>query len=251
MNDMDKYRKLIENSKITVLTGAGISTASGLPDFRSETGLYNLAPETILSREFFFDHPDVFYDFFEKYLYVPQAQPNDAHKILAKWEKLGVVNYVITQNIDGFHQGAGSEKVIEYHGTMATATCNNPKCRKQYTVEELLSRKSIKEKFWECDCGPSSTRRYIKPDIVLYNEAGKWMQGDHAKKVYDIVNEAELLLVLGTSLRVYPFSFFINYRNPNAKVLIINKGDTTYDNDPSILKIEEDIGTALKKIDPF
>jgi len=90
MNDMDKYRKLIEDSKITVLTGAGISTASGLPDFRSETGLYNLAPETILSREFFFDHPDVFYDFFEKHLYVQEAQPNDAHKILAKWEKLGV-----------------------------------------------------------------------------------------------------------------------------------------------------------------
>lgn len=249
MQKFETYVDLIkEAKKVTVLTGAGISTASGLPDFRSKKGLYNENPEKILSRNFFFNFTGNFYDFFEKSLYFPNILPNEAHKILAKWEEEGNVKCVITQNIDGLHQSAGSKNVIEYHGTIKTATCFNPKCQKKYTIEELLNRKKEKEDFWECNCGTSSTRRYIKPDIVLFGEVGKWMQGKYAEQVFDEIYKSDLLLVLGSSLQVYPFNSFIRYRNPKAKVLIINKGETSYDNDTSIFKIEDDIVSTLRKI---
>jgi NAD-dependent deacetylase len=275
---------LIKNAnKILILTGAGISTNSGIPDFRSKTGIYNIGvdPEKILSRNYFFQHPQKFYDFFEENFYFPIIDPNDGHKILSKWEKQGIVHHIITQNVDGLHQKAGSQQVIEFHGTSKTATCYNPKCKKKYTIKELLDRKKIynnqieilnskikhttdeleikklkEEKnnlkpFYVCDCGKSSTKRYIKPDIVLYGDTGQWFSSENFHKIRKMIWEADLILVLGTTLKVYPFSDLVRYRNKKIPIVIINKGSTPFDNNEKVYLIKKDISNTLIKLDNF
>lgn len=241
--------KLIkEAEKILVITGAGISTESLIPDFRSKKGIYQHSTETMLSRNFFFQHPDTFYDFLEENLYFPTAMPNDGHTIVAEWEKEGKVYHVITQNIDGLHQKAGSQNVIEFHGTIKTATCYNPKCKKQYTIEEVFERKKTMKEYYICDCGKSSTKRYIKPDVVLFGDVGKWMSSNKFYDVRRMAWEVDLVLVLGTTLQVFPFNDIVRYRNKKKPMVVINKGETPFDHEENVYVIKESIGETLKKI---
>ncbi|WML48340.1 NAD-dependent protein deacylase [Neobacillus sp. PS3-34] len=241
---------LIKNSKnIIVLTGAGISTESGIKDFRSRTGIYQMAPEYILSLEYFLNHPKEFYQFAVENLYHPNANPNKGHEILAKWEQAGKVSHIITQNIDGLHQKGGSQNVIEFHGTMKTAACMN--CGSKYSIEEMVSRMESMENYYVCSqCETKNKRdRFIKPDVVLFGDTGDWFTIDGFNTILQMVHQADCILVLGTSLKVTPFSTFPNYRREDVPLIIINMGDTPYDFEPDTYVLPKSIGTALEEID--
>ncbi|NHM32849.1 NAD-dependent protein deacylase [Neobacillus terrae] len=246
---LEKCTDIVRNSKnIVVLTGAGISTESGIKDFRSSTGIYSMAPEYILSIDYFFKNPKEFYQFAVENLYHPSAEPNSGHEVLAKWEKEGKVSYIITQNIDALHQKAGSKKVIEFHGTMKTATCLN--CGTKYSTEEMANRLKNMKEFYMCDhCQTKNKRdRYIKPDVVLFGDAGKWFTMEGFNTVMQLIHEADCILVLGTSLKVTPFSTFPLYRREGVPLIIINKSDTPYDLDSSTFVIHESIGETLRNL---
>ncbi|WP_222705309.1 NAD-dependent protein deacylase [Bacillus marasmi] len=240
---------IIQRAKnIVVLTGAGISTESGINDFRSRTGLYQKAPETILSIDYFYQHPDEFYQFAFEHLYHPDAEPNDGHKILAKWEKEGRVSTIITQNIDGLHQKAGSAHVIEFHGTMKTASCQN--CGSKYSAEQMVERKRVMPDYYVCDkCNTRDKReRYIKPDVVLFGDTGEWFSDKGFHTILSQIEQADLLLVLGSSLKVTPFSYFPEYRSAGVPLIIINIGETRYDIQDDTYVIRESIGETLKQM---
>ncbi|WP_052427557.1 NAD-dependent protein deacylase [Neobacillus niacini] len=240
---------LIKNAKnIVVLTGAGISTESGIKDFRSQTGIYQRAPEYILSLDNFYHNPKGFYQFAFENLYHPEALPNKGHEILSQWENEGKVSYIITQNIDGLHQKAGSQKVIEFHGTMKTASCQN--CRKTYKTEEMINRLNSIDDFYICNhCSPPTKKdRYIKPDVVLFGDSGEWFTIDGFNEIINIINQADILLVLGTSLKVTPFSTFPQYRREGTPLIIINKGDSPYDMSKDSYIIHDSIGETLSRI---
>jgi NAD-dependent deacetylase len=236
---------------IAVLTGAGISTESGIKDFRSRTGVYTLAPEYILSIDYFYKHPKEFYEFAIEHLYHPDAVPNIGHEILAKWEKEGNVAHIITQNIDGLHQKAGSRNVIEFHGTIKTASCIN--CAKTYSTNEMLTRLQTMDNFFICNyCDTNhQTDRYIKPDVVLFGDTGEWFSVEGYNTIVNMVSQSDLVLVLGTSLRVTPFSTFPQYRGNGVPLVIINKGDTPYDHQPDTYVISDYIGETLSRIDRY
>ncbi|WP_462413365.1 NAD-dependent protein deacylase [Neobacillus sp. Marseille-QA0830] len=240
---------IIRNStNIVVLTGAGISTESGIKDFRSRTGIYSLAPEYILSIDYFYKHPEEFYQFALENLYHPDAQPNKGHEILASWERQGKVSQIITQNIDGLHQKAGNRQVIEFHGTMKTASCMN--CGKIYSTEEMVSRMNTLEEFYVCDCeAKRKQNHFIKPDVVLFGDAGKWFTPEGFQVILNKVERADCILVLGTSLQVTPFSTFPQYRQKGVPLMIINKGETPYDYKSGTFVIHESIGQTLAGID--
>jgi len=247
-----------EAQQINVYTGAGMSTEGedgskngGIPDFRSKSGLYQHTPETILSRDFFFNHPEKFYDFFFQSLYHPSVKPNKGHHILAEWEKKGKDIHIITQNIDGLHNAAGSTNVIEFHGTIQTATCYNPKCRRQYTVEELTLRRLEKKNFYVCDCGLANTRRFIKPDVVLYDEAGKWMSNKHISNIRQNNWRADVIMVLGSSLRVYPFRSFIDNKPPQIPLIIINDEPLSQEYLPNTHAIHQSISATLSELNEY
>lgn len=240
---------LIQNAKnIVVLTGAGISTESGIKDFRSQTGIYQMAPEYILSLDNFYHDPAGFYQFAIENLYHPEALPNQGHEILARWENDGKVSHIITQNIDGLHQKAGSKQVIEFHGTMKTASCQN--CRKTYSTEEMINRRNTMEEFYVCDhCSTSAkNKRYIKPDVVLFGDTGEWFSMEGFNEIINIIHKADCLLVLGTSLKVTPFSTFPQYRSEGTPMIIVNKGDTPFDKSKDSYVIHDSIGETLTKI---
>ncbi|GHH98943.1 NAD-dependent protein deacylase [Neobacillus kokaensis] len=234
---------------IVVLTGAGISTESGIKDFRSKTGVYQHAPEYILSLDYFYYNPVDFYQFAVEHLYHPDAISNKGHEILAKWEGQGKVRHIITQNIDGLHQKAGSQQVIEFHGTMKTASCLN--CRKIYPTEEMVSRMQTMEDFYICNHCQSKREkdRYIKPDVVLFGDAGEWFTAQGFHTILQYIDQADCILVLGTSLKVTPFSSFPRYRKRDVPLIIINKGDTPYDHQAGTYVIQESIGKILEQID--
>lgn len=236
-------------TNIVVLTGAGISTESGIKDFRSRTGIYQMAPETILSLDYFYSNPREFYEFAIENLYHPDARPNKGHEILAKWEEEGRVKQIITQNIDALHEKAGSKKVIEFHGTMKTATCQN--CGEKYTADYMVQRMRNVPDFYICSkCTfTTKTRNYIKPDVVLFGDAGDWFTQEGFASIIHIIQEADCVLVLGTSLKVTPFSSFPSYRNMGVPLIIINKGDTPYDHAPDTFILQESIGSTLSMID--
>ncbi|MGG1675268.1 NAD-dependent protein deacylase [Neobacillus sp. NRS-1170] len=249
MNTLKASINTIKNAeKIVVLTGAGISTESGIKDFRSRTGIYQLAPEYILSIDYFYQQPKEFYQFALENLYHPDAAPNSGHVILSMWEQAGKINQIITQNIDGLHQKAGSKNVIEFHGTMKTASCQN--CRKIYTTEEILNRLKTLEEFYICDhCETKHKRnRYIKPDFVLFGDTGEWFTIEGINTIHNMINQADCLLVLGTSLKVTPFSTFPQYRRHGIPMIIINKGDTPYDFEEDSFVIQDSIGKTLSQI---
>lgn len=235
-----KLKKIIEESdNIVFFGGAGVSTESGIPDFRSENGIYNTvhqygcSPETILSHTFFMRRPETFYDFYRTTIVCSDAEPNAAHKALAKLEQLGKLKAVVTQNIDGLHQKAGSKAVYELHGTIMKNNCM--KCGEFYDLDYVV--KGIEEnKVPRCaKCGG-----IVKPDVVLYEEGlDDWT----IRKSVDAIRKADVLIIGGTSLNVYPAAGFINYYHGN-KLILINKSSTPYDSHADLL-IHDSIGKVL------
>ncbi|RSD25585.1 NAD-dependent protein deacylase [Mesobacillus subterraneus] len=234
-----------KSKKILVLSGAGISTESGIRDFRSRNGLYSMAPEYILSLDYFYGNPKGFYEFAMENLYHPDAIPNKGHQILAKWEEEGRIEHIITQNIDGLHQKAGSKHVIEFHGTMNTASCLN--CGSKYTLEEMVNRMQENDRFYVC--GKCNSGSYIKPDVVLFGDAGEWFTAEGFEYILNQIADADCLLVLGSSLKVTPFSAFPQYRRDGIPMIIINKGETPYDFAPDTFLIQDSIGKILSLVD--
>lgn len=225
------------SASIVFFGGAGVSTESNIPDFRSANGLYSestkstYAPEEILSHTFFMKHTKEFYDFYKSKMLYPGAKPNDAHLALAHLEKQGKLKAVITQNIDGLHQQAGSKRVLELHGSVHRNYCM--KCRKSFGLDYILHAKDIPL----CDaCGG-----LVKPDVVLYEES---LDSDVLTEAIFWIEKADVLLIGGTSLSVYPAAGLIQYYRGNQLVLI-NQSATQYD-DRANLIINDSIGTTLK-----
>lgn len=224
---------LSESENIVFFGGAGVSTESRIPDFRSTDGLYNqqyaYPPETILSHTFYMGRPEEFYRFYRNKMLFPDAEPNRAHKALAKLEQEGRLRAVITQNIDGLHQKAGSREVLELHGSVLRNYCT--KCGKFYGLEAVLESEGVPR----CTCGG-----VIKPDVVLYEEGLD--QHTLQKAVYYISN-ADVLIIGGTSLTVYPAAGLIDYYG-GKKLVLINKSVTPMDSRADLV-ISGPIGEIL------
>lgn len=236
MNDkIQQFKQLVnESENIVFFGGAGVSTESGIPDFRSKDGLYNqqykYPPETILSHTFFMNQTDEFYKFYKAKMNSLKYKPNITHIKLAELESQGKLKAVITQNIDGLHQKAGSKIVYELHGSVLRNYCMN--CNKFYDAEYVFNSNGTPK----CNCGG-----IIKPDVVLYEEGLN--EDTIMKSVYAIQN-ADLLIVAGTSLTVQPASGLINYfRGKN--LVLINRDSTTYDNKADLV-INENLGTVFR-----
>ncbi|SJZ54523.1 NAD-dependent protein deacylase [Anaerorhabdus furcosa] len=237
MNQIEQLQNLIDkSSNIVFFTGAGISTESNIPDFRSTSGLYNqeypYPPETILSHHFFMDNPNEFYRFYRNKMIYRDAKPNLAHEAIANLERNGKCLGVITQNIDNLHQLAGSTHVVELHGSVYRNHCT--KCNKYYSLDEIISKDLVPC----CDCGG-----VIKPDVILYEEALDESVIDEALKM---ILSADLLIVCGTSLSVYPAAGFLRYFRGNHLVLL-NKTSTPYDNQADLI-IQDSLGNIFKQI---
>ncbi len=217
--------------------GAGVSTESGIPDFRSVDGLYNqkyaYPPETILSHTFFQEHTEEFYRFYQDKMLALEAKPNAAHLKLAQWEKNGRLKAVITQNIDGLHQAAGSQNVLELHGSVHRNYCT--KCGKFFDAHYMKAAQGVPY----CDaCGG-----LIKPDVVLYEEG---LDMDVLEKAVAYIAQADVLIVGGTSLVVYPAAGLIRYYKGH-KLILINKGSTSYDSTANLI-IPASIGKVLSAL---
>lgn len=237
MDKIKRLAKIITDSSNTVFFGgAGVSTESGLKDFRSKDGLYNekykYPPEEILSHHFFLEHPEEFYKFYKDKLNSLNYKPNIAHNVLATLEHKGLVNTIITQNIDGFHQMAGSKNVIELHGSVLRNHCM--KCNKFYDAKKVFFTEGIPK----CNCGG-----IIKPDVVLYEEQ---LNEIDLITAIEKVKEAEVLIIGGTSLNVYPAAGLINYFKGNHLILI-NKEKTPYDTRCDLV-IYDSIGKVMEEI---
>lgn len=234
----DKLAKMIQESKnIVFFGGAGVSTESGVKDYRSKDGLYNtvreygVPPEVILSRSFFFQDTKTFYDFYRKY-FIITAKPNNAHIVLSKLEQMGKLKAVITQNIDGLHQSAGSKNVIELHGTASRFRCTD--CGKEETGDTVTAE--IKEgKIPKCICGG-----IMKPKVVLYEEP---LYDGVAEKAIRYISNADMLIVGGTSLAVYPAASFVEYFR-GKYIVMINKSETGLDKKADLV-ISESIGNVF------
>ena len=211
---IEKLRQWVaESDNMVFFGGAGVSTESGIPDFRSVDGLYHqkfqYPPETILSHSFYVRHKAEFYDFYRAKMLAPWAQPNAAHRKLAQWEQEGKLKAVITQNIDGLHQKAGSREVLELHGSVLRNHCT--RCGKFYGVERIAESRGIPR----CTCGG-----IIKPDVVLYEES---LDEDVMARAIHYIRQADVLIIGGTSLVVYPAAGLIQYYRGH-KLAVINKG---------------------------
>lgn len=236
MNDkIQQFKQLVnESENIVFFGGAGVSTESGIPDFRSKDGLYNqqykYPPETILSHTFFMNQTDEFYKFYKTKMNSLKYEPNITHIKLAELENQGKLKAVITQNIDGLHQKAGSKIVYELHGSVLRNYCMN--CNKFYDAEYVFNSNGTPK----CNCGG-----IIKPDVVLYEEG---LNEDTIMKSIYAIQNADLLIVAGTSLTVQPASGLINYfRGKN--LVLINRDSTPYDNKADLV-INENLGTVFR-----
>ena len=219
MTDIEKLKEWVSESKnIVFFGGAGVSTESGIPDFRSVDGLYSqkfdYPPETIISRSFFLRDPEYFFRFYREKMLPIGFEPNITHKVLAKWEREGKLLAVITQNIDGLHQKAGSKNVLELHGSIFRNYCT--RCGKFYPAEYIRDCEGVPK----CTCGGA-----VKPDVVLYEEP---RNEETIEKSVSAIGEADMLIVAGTSLTVYPAAGLIRYYRGNRLVLI-NRDSTPYD----------------------
>lgn len=237
----EELKTIIERSRhIVFFGGAGVSTESGIPDFRSESGLYSAqreygySPEYMLSEEFFYTHPDIFFDYYKKKLLVKDPKPNKAHLALAKLERQGKLSAIVTQNIDGLHQLAGSQTVYELHGTIQSNTCI--RCGATYGLNYILEDKNCKNGVPKCTICEST----IKPDIVLY---GGMLDEECMQNSINALVNADVLIVGGTSLVVYPAAGFIRYFNGN-KLILINKSQTSIDCQADLI-INDSIGEVL------
>lgn len=225
MEDIEKLRRMIKNSdKIVFFGGAGVSTESGIPDFRSVDGLYNqqwdYPPETILSHSFFMKKTEEFYRFYRAKMLCPNAEPNAAHLKLAQLEREGKLTAVVTQNIDGLHQAAGSKKVYELHGSVLRNYCM--KCGKFHSVEFIMNSTGVPT----CECGG-----VVKPDVVLYEEG---LDDSVVNGAVNAIAEADTLIIAGTSLNVYPAAGLVRYFRGNDLV-IINMSPTGMDSSADLL----------------
>lgn len=232
-----QLRKMIDESdNIVFFGGAGVSTESGIPDFRSVDGLYNqkwkYPPETILSHSFFERDPEEYYRFHREKLVIDGVKPNRAHLRLAELEAEGKLRAVITQNIDGLHQAAGSKNVLELHGSILRAYCS--RCCRPFPADDMNHGTALPR----CGCGG-----IIRPDIVLYEEA---LDDDIVRSAVRFIRNADVLIIGGTSLNVYPAAGLINYYQGN-KLVLINLSETPYDHYADLI-IHEKIGEVFSKI---
>lgn len=225
-----------ESSNIVAFTGAGVSTESGVKDFRSKDGLYSqkfdYPPETIISHSFYLQNPEYFFRFYREKMMPLEVEPNITHYTLAKWEQEGRLRAVVTQNIDGLHQKAGSKRVYELHGSILRNYCT--RCGKFYPAEFVKNAPGIPR----CDCGG-----IVKPDVVLYEEG---LNQKVVEGALEAICQADLLLVAGTSLTVYPAAGFLRYYAGNRLVLI-NRDPTPYD-DRANLVFHDSLGAVLSKL---
>ncbi len=232
-----KLKELVDGShNIVFFGGAGVSTESGIPDFRSVDGLYHqkfrYPPETMLSHSFYMAHKAEFYEFYRAKMLAPDARPNAAHRKLAQWEQEGKLKAVITQNIDGLHQKAGSREVLELHGSVLRNHCL--RCGKFYGVEAVAESTGIPR----CTCGG-----VIKPDVVLYEES---LDEQVMEKALDYIAGADVLIIGGTSLVVYPAAGLVRYYRGN-KLVVINRDATGMDS-AARLCISAPIGQVLGQL---
>lgn len=238
MTDIEKFVEMVQSSdNIVFFGGAGVSTESGIPDFRSVDGLYNqkykYPPETILSHTFFMENPEGFYEFYHDKILVPGVKPNAAHLKLAELEKQGKLKAVITQNIDGLHQAAGSREVLELHGSTLRNYCM--KCHKAFPVEYMRQATGVPR----CDkCGG-----IIKPDVVLYEEG---LDNTVLTRAVDYIQRADMLIIGGTSLVVYPAAGLVRYYRGH-KLVLINKSATSMDGSANLV-LADSIGKVMSAI---
>ena len=237
MENIEKLKKIVETSdNIVFFGGAGVSTESGIPDFRSVDGLYNqkwkYPPETILSHSFFQRNPEEYYRFHREKLVIDGVQPNRAHLKLAQLESSGKLRAVITQNIDGLHQAAGSRNVLELHGSILRAYC--AKCKKSHPADFINHEAGLPL----CSCGG-----IVRPDIVLYEEA---LDERVVESAVRYIRDCDVLIVGGTSLNVYPAAGLINYYRGD-KLVLVNLSETPYDYRADLV-IHEKIGEVFSRI---
>jgi NAD-dependent deacetylase len=236
-----ELRKWIEESRnIVFFGGAGTSTESGIPDFRSADGLYRTGsgvgypPEEVLSRDFFLQNTEAFYEFYRKYMLYPSARPNPAHEALVALEKRGSLKAIITQNIDGLHQLAGSRNVLELHGSVHRNYCMA--CRAFHPLEAVLNAPDTVPRCGECG-------GILKPDVVLYQES---LDTDLLYRAADYIRRADVLIVAGTSLTVQPAAGLVSYYEGN-KFMLINKSPTPFDRRANVV-IRDSIGRVLREL---
>jgi len=219
LKHLDELRQWVaESNRIVFFGGAGVSTESGIPDFRSVDGLYSqkfdYLPETIISHSFYQRDPRYFFRFYREKMLPLGFEPNITHKVLARWEAEGKLSAVVTQNIDGLHQKAGSKRVYELHGSVLRNYCTH--CGKFHSAEFVKNCDSVPK----CDCGG-----IVKPDVVLYEEP---LNGDTLEKSIQAIQKADMLIVAGTSLTVYPAAGLVNYYK-GSRLVLINRDETPYD----------------------
>lgn len=234
---LEMLKKWVEESRsIVFFGGAGVSTESGIPDFRGVDGLYRqkyaYPPETILSHEFLLQHPEEFYRFYREKILILNARPNPAHEKLAQWEREGRLRTVITQNIDGLHQAAGSKRVLELHGSIHRNHCT--RCGKFYTAEQIAATTGVPR----CDCGGT-----IRPDVVLYGES---LDEKVLRASMDALAHADLLIVGGTSLSVYPAAGLIDLY-PGDRLALLNRTPTPRDGRANLI-LREPIGQIMAEL---
>ena len=238
MEQLEQLRKWVnESNNIVFFGGAGVSTESGIPDFRSVDGLYHqqydYPPETILSHTFYRKKTDEFYRFYRAKMLCLDAGPNAAHLKLAQWEQEGKLRAVITQNIDGLHQAAGSREVLELHGSVLRNYCEE--CGRFYDVEYIVSSEGVPR----CSCGGG-----IKPDVVLYEEG---LDQETLTNAVRYISEADVLIVGGTSLAVYPAAGLLDYYHGN-KLVLVNKTPTPRDSIADLI-VQGSIGEIFSQLD--
>lgn len=238
MGQIEQLRQWVnESDNVVFFGGAGVSTESGIPDFRSVDGLYNqqydYPPETILSHTFYRRNTEEFYRFYRNKMLCLDAKPNAAHLKLAQWEREGKLKAVVTQNIDGLHQAAGSEKVYELHGSVLRNFCES--CHKFYDVNYIAGSEGVPK----CSCGGD-----IKPDVVLYEEG---LDQNTLTGAIRAISEADVLIVGGTSLAVYPAAGLLDYYNGN-KLVLVNKTPTARDGIADLV-VQGSIGEIFSQLD--
>lgn len=237
MTEIEQLQSMIdESNNIVFFGGAGVSTESGIPDFRSVDGIYHqkydYPPETILSHTFYVRKSEEFFKFYRDKMLCLEAKPNAAHLALAKLEQCGKLKAVITQNIDGLHQAAGSRKVLELHGSVLRNFCEN--CKAAYDAKFILHSSKIPT----CSCGGR-----VKPDVVLYEES---LNQEILQEAVRVINEADMLIIGGTSLAVYPAAGLIDYYQGN-KLVLVNKSATARDAQADLV-ISGSIGEVFSKL---
>ena len=237
MGELEILKQWVEESRnIVFFGGAGVSTESGIPDFRSVDGLYSqkfeYPPETIISHSFYLRKPEYFFRFYREKMLPLGFEPNITHRVLARWEQEGKLAAVVTQNIDGLHQKAGSQRVYELHGSVLRNYCT--RCGKFHTAEFVKDSTGVPK----CSCGGT-----VKPDVVLYEES---LDPNTIENSIEAISRADMLIVGGTSLTVYPAAGLIRYYRGN-KLVLINRDETPYDSQANLV-LHDNLGNVFSEL---